>query len=199
VTLGFDSEAAWLNWCRNDDAMAAGTVLAGADMLDIAYGLEAVEDQNPPAETLWRLARSNLEDVANGLPSTFSVDTVLQPVCLVAELAMKAGLVWNGADETNFGKKGGEGHDLARLAERLRAESPHRDDAFIAGIVAHMPPYVKSRYSPAGLTRLQVVRLALGAQFIAASTLRRAGNVDHSFGLEQQPWPGPRRSLFEPV
>jgi hypothetical protein len=47
------------------------------------------------------------------------------------------------------------------------------------------PKYLRmSRYKPAGLSRLQVVRLALGVQFIAASTLRRISGVDFAAEME---------------
>jgi hypothetical protein len=57
-----------------------------------------------------------------------------------------------------------------------------------------LPPYVESRYAPAGLKRLQVVKLALGAQFIVASRLRRIGRADLALQMENDiEWPGPRR------
>jgi hypothetical protein len=87
---------------------------------------------------------------------------------MVAELSMKAALVWGGVDPDSF-RKGKDGHDLALLARRMAAAWPHRDDGRLQAVVAKLPPYVASRYKPAGLKRLQVVRLALGVQFIAKS------------------------------
>ena len=50
------------------------------------------------AVKLWRMARSNLEDVANTVPRMFSCDPVIQSVCMVAELLRKVSLVpWNAA------------------------------------------------------------------------------------------------------
>jgi hypothetical protein len=60
-----------------------------------------------------------------------------------------------------------------------------------------MPHYVESRYTPAGLTRLQVIRLALGAQFIAASSVRRFSSRDLAAQMEQGGWPAPRAPLFD--
>jgi hypothetical protein len=62
-------------------------------------------------------------------------------------------------------------------------------------VIANLPPYVGSRYKPAGLTRLQVVRLALGVQFVAASTTRRITGVDIAAQMEAADWPGPRKPL----
>lgn len=194
--LGFDSPEAWWDWCRKDHAIAAETGLAVADVLDMSYGLKE-GSRDPEARTLWRMATSNLEDVANNLPNAFNVDSVIQPICLIVELSLKALLVEKGA-KTVADLKGKVGHDLAKLAELAAAASPHRDDGLVADVVANLPAYVASRYSPAGLTRLNVVRLALGAQFVAASTARRISGRDMAGDFEASPFPGPRQSLFAP-
>ena len=50
--------------------------LAVADIHDLTMGLNELEQGQADAIALWRMARSNLEDVANTLPSTFSHDSV---------------------------------------------------------------------------------------------------------------------------
>ena len=179
---GFASAEEWWSWCRGQEAIASSASFAFADLLDFADGLNRVGRQNPDAERLWRMTQSNLEDVANTLPVAFSVDSVIQPICMVAELALKAHLVWKGAAPGRF--RGADGHDLVRLAASMAQQSPHRDDPLVTEVVGNLPPYVASRYKPAGLSRLQVVRLALGAQFIAASTLRRISGVDFAAEME---------------
>jgi hypothetical protein len=193
--LGFANEKDWWLWCREDRELAARAEYAVADLFDLTYGLDELTKSNA-ANELWHMARSNLSDCANTLPGTFSVDSVLQPICLTAELAMKASLVQAGADPGAFGKKGGEGHDLVRLAARLASARPHRDDPVVAAIAAAMPAYVASRYVSAGLTRLRVVRLALGAQLVAAASVRRWSARDLAGELEIGSWPGPRPALF---
>lgn len=192
--LGFASAEEWWDWCRKDHDIGSQSSFAWADLHDFLYGLSDVEQRNLEAMILWRMAQSNLEDAANTLPTTFSVDSVIQPICMVAELAMKGALVWDGADPKSF--KGKDGHDLNRLAERIASARPHRDDSLVAEVVATLPPYVDSRYKPAGLTRLAVVRLAIGAQFIAASALRRITSVDLAAQMESGGWPAPRRPFF---
>ena len=194
--LDFKSADEWWKWCREDRDLAARTYYAVADLLDLAYGLNELQGSNADAERLWKMAASNLSDVANTLPGTFSVDSVIQPICLTAELAMKAALVQNGGDHDNFGRKGGEGHDLVKLAARLQKALPHRDDPTVAKVVSELPPYVKSRYAPAGLARLKVVQLALGVQFIAASSARRLSNRALAIEMENGGWPGPRPDPF---
>ncbi|HEX8226012.1 MAG TPA: hypothetical protein VF605_19570 [Allosphingosinicella sp.] len=192
--LGFSSDADWWNWCRKDLDIAAETSFAFADLHDFAYGLDSLQHGNPEALTLLQMAQSNLEDVANTLPATFSVNSVIQPICLVAELALKGALVWEGADPKSF--KGSKGHNLTLLASQMATARPHRDDALVSLVISRLPPYVDSRYRPAGLTRLQVVRRALGVQFIAASALRRIAGPDLAAQMETGGWPAPQRPFF---
>lgn len=194
-SLGFSSAEAWWDWCRRDHDIGALSSFAVADLYDFSYGLNAVEHDSPEAMPLWHMARSNLEDIANVLPTAFSVDSVIQPICLVAELALKGTLVWGGVDPESF-KKGRDGHNLKLLGKKMAAAYPHRDDALVEDVLAALPPYVDSRYKPAGLTRLTVVRLAIGVQFVAASALRRISNVDLAAQMETGGWPAPRRSFF---
>jgi hypothetical protein len=196
-TLGFVDDKEWWRWCREDQRIAAESHFACADLHDLTYGLDDMRGGTGADLDLWKMATSNLADAANNLPTAFSVDSVLQPICMVAELALKAALVRNGADPDSFGKKGGEGHNLGKLADRLGAEKPHRDDSRIKELIGRLPPYVASRYKPAGLTRYDVVRLALGVQFVAASAVRRFSDRDLAVQMESGEWPAPRPPLFD--
>lgn len=149
---GFSSAEEWWNWCRQDRTIAGEVAFAVADLHDLTRGLNEVEQGNPAAITLWRMARSNLEDVANTLPTTFSHNSVIQPICMVAELSMKAALVWDGVEPDSF-RKGKDGHNLSSLARRMSDARPHRDDPSVQVVVGGLPPYVESRYKPAGLKR----------------------------------------------
>lgn len=193
--LGFRSDKHWWSWCREDERIAAATAFAFADLLDLSYGLDEMKGGSGADLDLWKMATSNLADAANNLPTAFSVDSVLQPICMVAELSLKAALVRNGADPNSF--KGKHGHKLAKLAERLKDEIPHRDDDLVAAVIDKLPPYVDSRYRPAGLTRLDVVRLALGVQFIGASCVRRFSDRDFAADMEAGGWPAPRPAFFD--
>ncbi|PVE22712.1 hypothetical protein DC522_19405 [Microvirga sp. KLBC 81] len=192
--LGFPTKEAWWKWCREDHDFAARTSFAFADLYDLTYGLDDLRGAAGPEFTLWKMAVSNLEDVANILPTGFSVDSVLQPICMTAELSLKGALIHNGADPSSF--KGKDGHNLLKLMDRLALEIPHRDDAAAREIVLRLPPYVQSRYSPIGLRRLQVVRLAVAVQFLAASTVRRFSHRDLASQMETGGWPAPRRPFF---
>ncbi|MGN8200074.1 hypothetical protein ACS8Y6_15440 [Salinisphaera sp. RV14] len=194
--LGFNSEWEWWIWCRENRQVASRTCFAFADLFDLTYGLDDLQRGRGRGLQLWRMATSNVSDFANILPGTFSVDSVVQPICLAVELSLKAAIVQAGEDPDSFRKRGAEGHDLERLAKRVARELPHRDDPQIAEIAAAMPKYIESRYAPAGFKRSQVVRLALGAQFIAASSVRRHSRHDLAAEMEQGNWPGSRLSLL---
>lgn len=193
--LGFDNHEEWSRWCRNDPTIAASSCFAFADLFDLTYGIDELRHSSPVAAEYWHLALSNLEDVANVLSSGFSVSSVLQPICLTAELAMKANLIHSGIDPKALSNRD-VGHRHAVLARRMREASPHRDDEMVAAIATALPDYVSSRYQAAGLTRLNVVNLALGVQFIAASSIRRLTSRDLAREMEQSEWPGPRKTFL---
>jgi hypothetical protein len=192
--LGFESLEEWVLWCRSDHLIARRSEFAFADILDFAYGVDELRHSSTDAGQLWEMAQSNLEDVANALPSSFSVNSILQPIILVAELSLKACLAFNGVPESIRKKE--YGHDVAKLFDKVKEIAPHRDDAFIAEFIRKMPSYVNSRYSPHGLTKLQVVELALAAQFVAASTVRRISGSDLAAEMEADAKVPGRPTLF---
>lgn len=194
--LGFDNHEEWSRWCRNDPTIAASSCFAFADLFDLTYGIDELRHSSPVAAEYWHLALSNLEDVANVLSSGFSVSTVLQPICMTAELAMKANLIHLGADPKTLSHRD-VGHRHTVLAQRMREASPHRDDELVAVVSAALPDYVSSRYKTSGLTRLNAIKLALGVQFIAASSVRRLTGRDMANDMEQSDWPGRRKLTFE--
>lgn len=190
---GFLSNEELWEWCRKERRIVAEVSFAIADIHDFTMGLNEIEEDASEALTLWQMSKSNLEDMANTLPNSFSHDSVIQPICMVAELSLKAALVWHGIDLKNL--KGKNGHNLAYLAQMVMDKKPHRDDKKIKTVIDNLPPYVASRYKPAGLKRLQVVRLALGVQFIAASSLRRITTSDLAIQMESGGFPGPRQAF----
>lgn len=192
--LGFNSHEEWARWCRNDRIVAACSSFAFADLYDLTYGIDEI-DRNSPSAEYWKLALSNLEDVTNILATGFSVTSVIQPICLAAELAMKASLIHMGVDPAALARRD-VGHKHEILAGRMTKLRPHRDDPFVRRIAAELPDYVQSRYQSAGLNRLSVVKLALGVQFMAASAVRRIGSRDVASAMEQDSWPGPRQLAF---
>jgi hypothetical protein len=195
--MGFDSRESWLQWCRNEPKIAASSYYAIADLYDLTYGINQMQQLDATAIEYWKIALSNLEDVANILTANFSVASVIQQVCMIAELSMKASLLYCGVDQKIL-RSHAVGHQHIAMAKLMASTIPHRDDALVASVADKFPDYVKSRYKAAGLTRLDVVRLALGSQFIAASSVRRLSGPDLAHDMERDDWPGPRRMFFAP-
>lgn len=194
--LGFDNREGWLHWCRNDPEIAADSCFDFADLYDLTYGVDELQQSTSVAIEYWHMALSYLEDIVHILATGSSVTTVLQPICMTAELAMKANLTHLGADPKTLSYRD-VGHRHTVLAQRMREASPHRDDERVAAITAELPDYVNSRYKAAGLTRLNVVKLALGVQFIAASSIRRLTRRDMAGDMERSEWPGQRKAFFK--
>ncbi|MGX5651325.1 hypothetical protein ACWKW4_13800 [Hydrogenophaga borbori] len=190
--LGFSSNEEWSTWCRQDDLIAAGTALSFADIYDLMHGGGVLQSVSASAAERWRMATGYLEDVANTLPMASHVDAVLQPVSLVAELACKAALLHLGVPDRELSSRP-YGHDVPALVRRLAAERPYRDDELVIKVAEQLPPFVSSRYEAARLSRLQVVRLAVGAQFVAASVARRLSN-EEELTLQMERQVGPVRS-----
>lgn len=193
--LEFDSPAKWFKWCRNDHNIAARSAYAFADIHDLIMGIDhAQHDTTPAACSLWTQAASNLEDVANSLSSSYISSSIIQSICLVAELAMKGTLYHSGMTEKVIK---GLNHRHKDIAEKLIAACPHSDDELLVKAAQRLPNYVATRYTDSGLTRLELVNLALDVQFIAASSLRRVSDASIAAEIEAAGvFPGTRKSVF---
>jgi hypothetical protein len=193
--LGFSSQAEWFNWCRNDRDIGARSCYALADIHDFIHGINHAEPLAlQSALALWAQAASNLEDIANCLSQSYMSSTIIQSICLVAELAMKGTLYQSGMTESAIRSLN---HDHKKIARRLISACPHRDDQLLQNAADRLPNYVAVRYADSGLSRLQIIDLALGVQFIAASSLRRVGDIDLAREMDAGgAFPGRRWSLF---
>lgn len=193
--LEFDSSAKWFKWCRNDHNIAARSAYAFADIHDLIMGIDHAQHAAiPAARSLWTQAASNLEDVANSLSSSYISSSIIQSICLVAELAMKGTLYHSGMTEKAIKDLN---HRHKDIAEKLIAAYPHPDDELLVKAAHRLPNYVATRYTDSGLTRLDLVGLALDVQFIAASSLRRVSDAGMAAEMEKGgDFPGTRRSVF---
>lgn len=186
--LGFDSHEQWSSWCRNDRKIAADSCFSYADTYDLIYGIDDLSHSaNPDVIALLELVASNLEVIAHTLPNTYISGSVIQPICMAVELALKGVLIHLGLSKSEIKNLG---HDHTALWESLISRAGHRDDALIKNIIKRFPDYVNSRYKGPELSRIQIVKLALGAQFIAASALRRVTQRDLALTMEQDDFPG---------
>ncbi len=193
--LGFSSHQEWGTWCRDDLKIAEKSAFAFADMYDLVSGINH-NTQHENASTLWGLAAEQLKLVAESLSQSGSISSpVLQPICLTAELAMKGTLLHLGIPEKDLKNPKLFGHDLGKLGQRMTQEINHRDDSLLLSALSKFPDYVGDRYRETKLTRLQVIALALDAQFVAASSVRRISEEDFAFQMETTGL-GPRGNFF---
>src|SRR5690606_30114871 len=110
--------------------------------------------------------------------------SVLQPICLTAELSMKGTLLHLGIPERDLRNPKLFGHNLFKLGEKMVQVESHKDDQLLLGMLNKFPNYVEDRYRETQLTRLEVISIALSAQFIAASSVRRVSGRDLSSQIE---------------
>lgn len=176
TALGFDTRADWQAWCRSDSKIAWKSAFAIADVNDLAYGRDVLPEQSQQRVYLDN-ALEHLSNLAASLAHTGSSSGAsLQPIGLIAELAMKSSLLQL---KVPIGKlKGSFGHSLPKLAEELGRLRPHQEDQELLRICGLIPDLVTSRYSAPGVTRMQIAELSLATQFVAASAVRRFSPYD---------------------
>lgn len=193
--LGFADHQDWVLWCRHNQNIVDRSEFAFADMYDLVYGIDdALEESN--AKTFWGLATEQLKLVSESLSQSGATGgAVLQPICLTAELGLKGTLLHLGVSEKDLRNPQIFGHNLINLAQRMVRDCPHRDDDLLLNVLKKFPDYVGDRYRETQLTRLEVIDLALGAQFVAASAVRRVSSADVAWQVETQ-GPGARRNFF---
>ncbi|MDC5459203.1 hypothetical protein OHW96_11390 [Acinetobacter baumannii] len=191
--LGFSNDQEWIKWCRGSRKITNQSAFAFADMYDLVYGINGSDS---PSTTYWGLASEQLKLVAESLCQTGAISSpILQPICLTVELAIKGTLLYLGIPEKDLRNSKKFGHNLVKLAQRMIQEKSHRDDQLLLTMLNKFPDYVSDRYRETNLTRLEVISLALSAQFIAASAVRRISGRDVAEQIETSEV-GPRSNYF---
>ena len=164
-----------------------------ADLWDFAYGVSDLSHGTGDAPQLLANARSSLAATARILAGDIDIDAAVQTICLTAELALKGALAARGWTEPQYRKLS---HHLDNLAEALIGEVSTAHDDRLRGAVAHFPDYVGTRYASHGMTRTELMILAMRAQFVAADALRRVSDRDLASKLEADPNTSPRPALW---
>jgi hypothetical protein len=195
--LGFSNKEEWWSWCRKDRGISGQSCFSFADVYDLAYGADDLRGMSIDADQHWKMALSNLESAATTLSQNYTTPAITQQICMIAELSMKAALLFVGT-RAELLRSNKVGHKHKVLAEMLAEVLPHRDDELVAAVVDELPLYVATRYEETGKSRLQLIHLLLGVQFVAASTVRRLSSRDLAVGMETSEFPGPR-SGYEPL
>ena len=183
--LGFSTETEWFDWCRKDYKIAANSAFAFADMHDLVYGINENITKENNSLIFWGLAAEQMKLVSESLSQSGSISSsVLQPICLTAELSMKGTLLHLGIPERDLRNPKLFGHNLFKLGEKMVQVESHKDDQLLLGMLNKFPNYVEDRYRETQLTRLEAISIALSAQFIAASAVRRVSGRDLSSQIE---------------
>ncbi|MHC9014450.1 hypothetical protein [Stenotrophomonas sp. Ste96] len=174
--LGFADASEWRAWCRNDPEIASKSAYAFADLHDLSCGLDSLP-QNSEQHMYFHRAMQHLGDLSASLSNTGRTsEAALQHILLIAELALKGSLLQLGVPVKVLKDK--FGHRLPELARELAKERPHHEDEELLRVCEKMPNLVASRYGSSGLSRMQIVELAVASQFIAASAMRRISGAD---------------------
>lgn len=145
-------------------------VYSVADLWDFTYGISDLGGQNNDADQLWSNAQSAIDCSAHTLFSGHHIDSSIQSACLASELAMKGALAFLGWQEK---ERRSLNHNLPKLAEAIISCRPTKADNRLRMACSSFPDYVKTRYENHGLTKVQLIELAMRSQFIAAEVLRR--------------------------
>lgn len=191
--LGFDSEEEWFAWCRRDAGIITRSLFAFADIYDLIYGIDELKAFNKTRafELLCKATEQMATTTSRLATSGDPGEAILQTIGLTVELALKGSLLHLGVPEDLLAKRA-YGHNYHALADKLIELQPHRDDCILVSALHKLPDYVESRYHYTGMTRLQIIDLAIGAQFVAASAVRRISSGDIASQVETSNCPRER-------
>ncbi|WP_216332560.1 hypothetical protein [Rhizobium sp. X9] len=162
------------------------------DLIDFAYGVDDLQHGNAEGYELLSNARSSIAATARTLQGDLDLDAAVQSACLSAELAMKGALSVIGWEEPRYRRLS---HRLPDAAEALITERPRASDDLLRVACARFPDYVGTRYRSHGMTRHQLMMLAMRAQFVAADAVRRVTQRDLGAQLEADPTIGRRPAI----
>jgi hypothetical protein len=151
------------------------------DLIDFGYGVDDLIKTGSPAYDLLKNARSAVAATPRILSGTVDLDAAVQTACLTAELSMKAALTHIGWTEAQIK---GLSHNLLKLANSITRVKPIATDHLLLTACGKFPNYVNTRYASHGLTRIELMALAMRAQFIAADSIRRITNRDMAGDME---------------
>lgn len=161
-----------------------------ADLWDFAYGIDDLRNQNQDADDSWQQARSQLASTYRTLDASHDLDSAIQSICMTAELSLKGVLYLKGVSKKKIREMS---HDLGALTIAVNACTVSTNPGRLELAVNRFPPYVKSRYKPSGLTKPQLLKLAMQSQFVAGECLRRISLRDLAFQIEAAVNSQPRR------
>lgn len=141
------------------------------DLVDFGYGASDLISTNSPATGFLERTIEQIAAFSNISSNHIPIEAFVQTALLSAELAFKATFIHLGDSEEYCRKKFSHRH--VDMALYLAQKIPEQSDDEILKICKNFPDYVYSRYNSTGLNRLELIKVAMGAQFVAAECIRR--------------------------
>lgn len=174
---------------RHEPGQFWNACYAAADVIDIAYGMSDFRHIDKDAYICLNNARSAVAANTRILKGLGDLDSVVQTSCLAAELAMKGALVHFGWTEKRLRRLG---HNLEAVANALIEHCPTNSDDELRKACSAFPDYVETRYAAHGLSRSELMSLAIRSQFVVADVVRRLTKRNLGAQVEADPETPPR-------
>jgi hypothetical protein len=172
-------------WQRQPDQVWRA-MYSVCDLWDFGYAVDDLRNENAEVVAHFQNARAAVVATARTLSNSGDSDFVVQSICQTAELSMKGVLVKLGWPESKRRNLGRSGHGLSDIAAAIASERPSPSDERLFRAVASFPDYVQTRYASHGLKRIELVELAMKAQYVAADALRRISGRNLAGTIEQE-------------
>ncbi|CAN7552130.1 hypothetical protein [Duganella sp. LjRoot269] len=169
-----------LIWQRHPDQVWSA-IYSVADIWDLAYSIGDLSGKNLIADDLWANSCSAITSTAHALKSGAGGSSAIQSACLSAELAMKGVLAYLGQSESQLRRYG---HNIEALSKAVVERVPRANDHFFLAACVGFPNYVESRYASHQRTKIQLGKLGMRAQYVAAEAIRRLSKRDFAATIE---------------
>lgn len=169
---------------RYDPEQAYHAMYNVCDVYDFGYGADDLIIRGSSARDLLTNALSSITAISRVLSDSNSIEGVLQISLVAIELAFKAAFMHMGYEEDFMRNK--LKHNFKKMASLLVKERSLDSDQQVIEICESLPDLVNTRYRPSKLTRLQMIDIAMAAQFIAAECTRRITDRNSTAVIAQQ-------------
>lgn len=160
------------------------------DLFDFGYGLMEPKAKLPElSDRFLGLAHFQLQAAAATLTGAYHRGGAVQSALLAIELMLKGVLAARGYDESRLRKLG---HDLGQLAAQVATLESGFDADRVARTIAKFPPLVTNRYDASQPNRVEAGRIVMGAQYVAAESMRQLSDRNFRDGMDHlvpRSWP----------
>ena len=159
-------------WLASYPDQVEAYVATFCDIFDFSaclYSFDGYERPPDGAMHLLSLAAFQLQGAGATLCAAFDERGAIQSSLVGAELALKAALAGNGANDENLK---GYGHDLQRLAKAVSNVYGEFDLASVTARIRLMPKLVDNRYSAQQPSRMETGDIVMACQHIAGAVAR---------------------------